>query len=433
MISCLKYIFLFYILSLSPELFSQSFNFRQLSNAEGLSQSQVLSIAQDKKGFLWIGTAGGGLNRFDGQQFKTFTTYDGLPDDNIWSIFCDSHDRIWLGTSTGLTIYENGKFKTFPSYNGLDDDKIFHIAEDLVGNIWIATANNGVSVYDGEKFKSYGIKDGLGFSECNRIYCQKNGTVWIGSFGYGLTRYKNGKFERIGTKDNFKAEFIIDIEQRKDGGFYMLTELGLYEYTRETFALINPVDFDYSRSSDLMTDNKNNIWISTYGLGVYQISEYKTTKFDNSNGLSVEDVICLYKDNTGNIWMGTNGSGLFQYNGDAFIKYNQSTGLGANIIRGLSFDQNQDILVGTSVGIDKILSDGKIVQYFKNEQYFNCLSIFKDSKSIIWASFDNGCGYFNSNGVFTPINGLSTNVVVNDFYEDHAKKCGLQRMMVFLL
>lgn len=401
--------------------FCQSYNFRQLSNTEGLSQSQVLSMAQDKKGFLWIGTAGGGLNRFDGQQFKVFTTYDGLPDDNIWAVFCDSRDRIWLGTSTGLAIYENGKFKTFPSYNGLDDDKIYHIAEDLLGNIWIATANNGVSVYDGSTFKSYSINDGLGFSECNRIYCQKNGTVWIGSFGYGLTRYKNGKFERVGTKENFKADYVFDMESRKEGGFYILTELGLYEYNSETFALINPVDFDYTRSSDLMTDNNSSIWISTYGLGVYEIAENKTTRFDKTNGLSVEDVICLYKDNTGNIWMGTNGSGLYQYNGDAFINYNQQTGLGANIVRGLSLDKDQNILIGTSVGIDKIQSDGTVATYFNNPHYFNCVSIFKDSKNLVWASFDNACGYFTAPGNFNPINGLPGNVVVNDFYEDHHK------------
>ncbi len=418
---CAKYLLFSLALMQTFTTFAQSFNFRQLSNAEGLSQSQVLSIAQDSRGFLWIGTAGGGLNRFDGQKFKVYTTYDGLPDDNIWSIFCDSRDRVWLGTSTGLCILENGKFKTFPSYNGLDDDKIYSIAEDLLGNIWIATANNGISVYDGSTFKNFGINDGLGFSECNRVYCQKNGNVWIGSFGYGLTRYKNGKFERIGENNNFNADYVFDIESRNDGGFYMLTEKGLYEFSSEKFSLINPVDYDYSRSSDLMTDAKDNIWISTAGLGVYKIGTGKTTHFDNTNGMPVEDVICLFKDKTGNIWMGTNGSGLFQYNGDAFINYNQLSGLSANIVRGLSFDASQNILVGTSVGIDKVLPDGKVAPYFKNNQYFNCLSIFKDSRSQIWASFDNACGYFSTPGNFIPVKGLPTNVVINDFYEDENK------------
>jgi PAS domain S-box-containing protein len=419
MLRSAKYIIFLFALTQSISVLGQSYNFRQLSNTEGLSQSQVLSIEQDNRGFLWIGTAGGGLNRFDGQKFKAYTTYDGLPDDNIWTIFCDSRDRLWLGTSTGLAIYENGKFKTFPSYNGLDDDKIYSIAEDLLGNIWIATANNGVSVYDGTNFKNYAINDGLGFSKCNRVFCQKNGTVWIGSFGYGLTSFKNGKFERMGIKDNFKADYVFDIESRQDGGFYMLTEIGLYEYSQESFSLINPVDFDYTRSSDLITDDKNNIWISTNGLGVYKVGENRTVRFSNANGLPVEDIICLFKDNTGNIWMGTNGSGLFQYHGDAFINYNQLSGLGGNIVRGLAFDGSENILLGTSVGIDKILPNGEVNSFFKDKRYFNCASIFKDSKSVIWASFDNSWGYFTSPGNFTPIKGLPTNVVVNDFYEDH--------------
>ncbi|HLP14579.1 MAG TPA: two-component regulator propeller domain-containing protein [Flavobacteriales bacterium] len=259
----------------------------------------------------------------------------------------------------------------------------------------------------------------MGFSECNRIFCEKDGTIWIGSFGYGLSRLRDGKFERVGNALNFKADYVFDIEQKPEGGFYMLTELGLYEYTRETFALVNPVDFDYSRASDLLADASGNLWISTYGLGVYHINEFKTTRFDNTNGLPAEDVICLFKDNAGNTWMGTNGSGVFQYNGDAFIAYNQPAGLSANIVRGMAFDNEGNILVGTSTGIDKISADGKVSPFFSNGQYFNCLTIFKDSQKRLWTSFENASGYFDEKNNFILLNGLPSNVSVNDFYEDH--------------
>lgn len=366
-----------------------------------------------------MGTAGGGLNRFDGQQFRNYTTYDGLPDDNIWSVFCDSKNRLWLGTSTGVALMENGKFTTFPSYNGLDDDKIFHITEDVKGNIWVATANNGISIYDGKKFRSYGINDGLSISECNRILCLRDGTSWVGSFGYGLVSYKNGRFSRAGLRENFEADYVFDMEARNDGSFLVLTERGLYEYRNGSFALINPVEIDYSRASDLLIDNKNQLWISTYGLGVYAISENKTVLYNQQNGLKVDDIICLYQDNAGNTWMGTNGSGLYQYNGNAFITYNQSCGLSANIVRGLCFDQENNLLVGTSVGIDKIKPDGNTQKYFSHPGYFNCTSIFRDGQNRIWASFDNAAGYFDQNNKFVPITGLPSNVIINDFFEDH--------------
>lgn len=397
---------------------AQSYNFRQLGNAEGLSQSQVLSIAQDQKGFLWLGTAGGGLNRFDGKQFKVFTTYEGLPDDNIWCILPDSKNRIWLGTSTGLALFENGKFTTFPSYNGLDDDIIYDIAKDKDGKIWIATANNGVSTYEKGKFKSYSINDGLGFSECNRIWCQKNGDVWIGSYGYGLTKYNNGKFQRIGTADNFKADYIFDIEEDRDGDVLFLTEKGLYAYDEGEFSLINPIEIDYTRSSDLMIDEENRIWITTYGLGVYVISDVFTRHYDQTNGLKVQDIICAIQDNNHNIWLGSNGSGLFQFNGDAFISYNTNSGLSANIVRGVCADEDGNILVGTSTGIDMIKADGKAAPYFHDEHLFNCVHLFKDRGKKIWASFDNGFGYFDRNKKFRKVEGLPSNIIINHFYED---------------
>ncbi len=397
---------------------SQSYCFRQLSNSNGLSQSQVLCIEQDKRGFLWMGTAGGGLNRFDGKQFKVFTTYDGLPDDNIWSLYADRKNRLWVGTSTGVSLYDNGKFKTFPSYNGLDDDKIFDITEDPSGNIWIATANNGVSTYDGSKFTSYGINDGLGFSECNRIFFEDNGTGWIGSYGYGLTKFNGGKFYRIGARDNFNAEYVFDIEKGKDGSIFFLTEKGLYQYNKKSFALVNPVEFDYTRSSDLLIDKNNTVWISTYGLGVYAIDEFRTRHFNETNGLMVDDIICLYADNSQNLWLGSNGNGLFQYTGDAFISYDARSGLSANIVRGIAIDNESNLLAGTSVGIDLIKPDGNVISYFKDEEYFNCVSIYNDARGKIWASFDNAFGYISNRGIFTKVKGLPANIIVNQFYND---------------
>ena len=81
--------------------------FSHLSTNEGLSQSTVLSIAQDKKGFMWFATLDG-LNRYDGYEF---TSYKNNPDDTttiaeniIRDVFIDSSNNLWAGTGKGLSL-----------------------------------------------------------------------------------------------------------------------------------------------------------------------------------------------------------------------------------------------------------------------------------------------------------------------------------------
>jgi ligand-binding sensor domain-containing protein len=87
---------------LQTELFSQQYFFRKYSVEEGLPQSSVYCIIEDTRGFIWIGTAGGGLTRFDGNRFETFTKANGLSDNVIRTLFEDSRGTIWIGTDNGL-------------------------------------------------------------------------------------------------------------------------------------------------------------------------------------------------------------------------------------------------------------------------------------------------------------------------------------------
>ena len=78
----------FWVLTIlvSVKSFCQSYNFKNYSTEQGLPQSQVLSVFQDKNGYMWFGTNSGGVAKFDGNNFITFTTQEGLIDNTIYSI-----------------------------------------------------------------------------------------------------------------------------------------------------------------------------------------------------------------------------------------------------------------------------------------------------------------------------------------------------------
>src|SRR4030095_9310312 len=97
---------------------STSFNFRRLTNAEGLSDGIVHALVQDNYGFIWIGTKYG-LNRFDGINIKTFFSRHGdsssLGNDYILSLYCDTRANLWVGTFHGLCRY-NYSTNSFVNY-----------------------------------------------------------------------------------------------------------------------------------------------------------------------------------------------------------------------------------------------------------------------------------------------------------------------------
>src|SRR3990172_8966955 len=138
-------------------LYSQQYNFKNYSFEQGLAQSQVTSICQDRKGNLWLGTNGGGVSKFDGYKFENFTTENGLVNNKVNFIFQDSKDNIWFCTDGGLSVLvavARGKlqdtvsrFENFTTKEGLAGNTVWTMTEDDKGNLLFGT-NEGLSKYN---------------------------------------------------------------------------------------------------------------------------------------------------------------------------------------------------------------------------------------------------------------------------------------------
>ena len=137
--------------------FSQSsYRFKNYTIADGLSQSSVSTIVQDKYGSLWFGTQDG-LNRFDGQNFENFLSdnQDGIENSYIHTSFKDKSACLWFGTANGLTSYNPTleKFTSFQIKNGLAL-QVETITEDKRGNLWLGTSSNGLCLFS-KKAKTF--------------------------------------------------------------------------------------------------------------------------------------------------------------------------------------------------------------------------------------------------------------------------------------
>jgi len=100
----------------------------------------VVSLEFDRNGHVWAGTWGGGLSRFDGRKWITYTTKEGLPGNHVFMLYLDKQGVLWAGTNRGLTRWQDGKFaKAMTKEDGLFANDIFamSIADD--GSLWVGS------------------------------------------------------------------------------------------------------------------------------------------------------------------------------------------------------------------------------------------------------------------------------------------------------
>jgi PAS domain S-box-containing protein len=147
-----------------------------------------LLIARDGK--IWV-SGDHGLSMWDGQDWTTFTTDHGLPDEEPYSITEDHRGNLWFGyhSSNGVTRYDGANFKTYTTEDGLFNDAVYSIGVDHNNHLWFGTAR-GVDRFDGETFINYGKIEGYASYESNAgaFFADNDSTLWFGT-AEGLSHY----------------------------------------------------------------------------------------------------------------------------------------------------------------------------------------------------------------------------------------------------
>jgi ligand-binding sensor domain-containing protein len=139
----ISFIIFSWFVFMGSHVFSQTFYFDNYGVAEGLYQSKVTDILQDKEHNIWLGTQGG-ASRFDGKEFLNFTSQNGLAQNGVQVLFRDSREIIWFGhLGGGISILRDKKPEVFIQSGATIKSDIMDIAEDKLHRIWIATYGSG--------------------------------------------------------------------------------------------------------------------------------------------------------------------------------------------------------------------------------------------------------------------------------------------------
>ena len=147
-------------------------------------------------------------------------------------MFQDSNHNLWIGTfGGGLNRYQNGTFEYFDTEKGLSDNFILALEEDKYGNLWIGT-NRGLNCFDHQFFRHFSNRDGIPQGRILDIYCDPEGTIWLATNDEGLIRYKNGIFTPFKSSGGFADHLIYRILEDHQKNLWLSSDKGIFSVSR---------------------------------------------------------------------------------------------------------------------------------------------------------------------------------------------------------
>ena len=378
---------------------------------DGLGQNRVWTIFQDRDSFLWFGTDGGGISRYDGDKFVNFTTDDGLISNSVWAIHQDREGFLWFGTNGGISRYDGDKFVNFTIDDGLISNSVWAIHQDREGGLWFGT-DGGISQYDGENFTT---TDGLANNFVSAIHQDREGGLWFGTNG-GIFQYDGDKFINLTTDDGLADNFVRAIHQDREGGLWFGTNGGISQYDGDKFINLTTDDGLADNSVWVIhQDREGFLWFGTWPDGISRYDGDKFINFTTNTGLIANYVRAIHQDREGFLWFGSTGQGLSQYDSSGFINFTTADGLASNAVYTIYRDREGSIWFGTDSGISQYDGD-KFINFTTDDGLVqnDVISIYQDREGFHWfGTQDDGVSHYNGNQFvnYTTNEGLANNSV----------------------
>ncbi|MDR6781558.1 ligand-binding sensor domain-containing protein/CheY-like chemotaxis protein/AraC-like DNA-binding protein [Pedobacter africanus] len=360
-------------------------SFNHLTVENGLSQSSVLSIAQDSMGFMWFGTKDG-LNKYNSRSFEIYKREKGnksslSSSQNINALITDRKGNLWVGTQKGLNRYlpEKNAFKRYlhnaKDSSSLSNNIIRSLYEDKKGNIWVGTDSGLNKLGTDGKFQIFlPGKPGLGIAhQLVKAICEDyQGNLWVGTL-QGLTKIIQQKgsyrfesyYHKPGDPNSLIDNDISVIFEDPKHNLWVGThnnglelfdpKTGIFKHFTARKGLPGSISSNVIRK--IKVDQDGRLWVSTLnGINIFN-SETRTFTVLNHNpedpsSLNQNSIYDILKDATGSMWMGTyyGGVNFYHANSTPFKGYKSTSvknGLSSNVVSSIVEDEKHNLWIGT--------------------------------------------------------------------------------------
>ncbi len=351
-----------------------------------LSDGYIMSLHQDRRGVLWVGTRFGGVNTWNSNSWQLgHQLAPGLHDYSVTSFETD-RDGFWVGTFGGGLVYTNDVTGSVTNLStgttpALTDDRVMSLLHDRHGTLWIGTMGGGINRLSTDREKITVLRHdqadstSLPVDGAMSLYEDTAGMIWIGTFGKGVVRY-----------DPISGDALHYLPDPAD-----------------------PSSLCGSQGRAFAEDAGGSLWIGTEnGLCRFKPTEagfqsYRNNE-DSAGNLADNSVYALYTDPDGTLWVGTGGGGLNRITlnpamsgGVRFETISRRDGLSSNMIYAIQPDADGSLWLSGNNGLTRYSPDSREVRTYRRSQGLqgNEFHYGASHRSAIGTLFFGGANGFN--------------------------------------
>ncbi len=342
--------------------------------------------------------------------FEHYGVEEGLSSSKVYSLLQDNNENIWLGTESGVSLFDGSRFTTFYPDDGVAPGGVYSLFQDTAGGIWMGHLNGGLSYFRDNRFMRFRI-DSVQISSTSDItsIIQRGNYIWLTTSYDGAVRIPfpdMGDTTVIGKqykgKEGLSDQVFCSYVDR-EGNLFCITGLFIKRYNPESdlFETFSPEGLTKYFSVIVMyEDSKGNYWFGTHNGGLY-MKEKATGKmrvYDSQrDGLSRNMITSIIEDHEGNIWLGTWGGGITRLSPEGIKIFNKSDGLSSLYIHALLEDREKNIIIADHNEGMSIYKGDYLVTY-KGEEILpdpDVWSVCQDDKGCYWFGTNSGITLFS--------------------------------------
>lgn len=308
------------------------------TSGDGLIFSTVLCGLEDSRERLWFGTSHG-VSCFDGVGWRNYGADTTFGDVEVNTIIEASDGTLWFGTSEGLRYLRDETWGVVPFEEAQRWYWVYSVCEDRTGALWVSQSYGVYTYRDGIWTPQAG--DGLLESLGIKIICTRNGSLWFAT-DHGIVQRdaSDGRWHDYATDDGLPNELISDLLETRDGTIYAGSGDAVCRFRPDgrwepLFDLSQPLAYVLG----LAEDGRGCLWV-TSGEGLARWDGRELVRFTDEDGLSSMSILDVFVDRAGNVWASTNGSGVCRFDCARWVQVTHEDGVPGALLYGFLLGRN---------------------------------------------------------------------------------------------